>query len=161
MTVVEALVLGGKASPGPPLGPSLGPLGVNVKAIIDKINIQTKDFVGMQVPIKITIDDKKNFTIKVGTPPTSSLIKKELGIESGSGASGSVTVGNMTVKQAVKIASMKRNDTLAKSLKNAVKEIVGTCASLGVTIEGMTPKDAVIAINSGKFDSELSEPYNI
>ena len=157
MTVVEALVLGGKASPGPPLGPSLGPLGVNVKAIIEEINVQTKDFVGMQVPVKITIDDKKKFTIQVGVPPTSSLIKKELGIESGSGKPNSVIVGNLTIKQATKIARMKKSDSLAKSLKNGVKEIVGTCMTLGITVEGMKSKDAIIAINSGKFDSELSE----
>jgi len=70
---------------GPPLGPSLGPLGVNVKAVIDAINKETVAFKGMQVPVKITVDDKKQFTIKVGTPPTSALIKKELGVETGSG----------------------------------------------------------------------------
>lgn len=68
--IAEALVGGGKASPGPPLGPSLGPLGVNVKAIIDKVNEQTKDFAGMQIPIKIIIEDNKQFSIDVGTPPT-------------------------------------------------------------------------------------------
>lgn len=158
MTVVEALVLGGKASPGPPLGPSLGPLGVNVKAVVEQINVQTKDFIGMQVPVKIIIDEKKkSFTIQVGVPPTSSLVKKEAGVETGSGTPHNVIVGNLTIKQAVKIARMKKNDTLAKSLKNGVKEIVGTCLSLGVTLEGMKSKDAIIAINGGKFDSELSE----
>ncbi|KCZ70308.1 ribosomal protein L11 [Candidatus Methanoperedens nitroreducens] len=158
VSVVEALVVGGQATPGPPLGPALGPLGVNVKAIIDKINEQTADFKGMQIPIKIIVDDKKQFTIQVGTPPTSALIKKEIGTEKGSGTPGTQVVGNLTVKQAVKIARMKKNGTLSKSLKNIVKEVIGSCAPLGVTFEGMNPKEATAAIDSGKFDSELSEP---
>ncbi len=157
MAVLEALVPGGQATPGPPLGPSLGPLGVNVKAIIDKINQETKAFNGMQVPVKIIVDDKKQFTIQVGTPPTSALIKKELGVETGSGTPNSKTIGNLTVKQAVKIARMKKNDTLARSLKNAVKEVVGSCVPLGVTLEGLKPKEAIAAINSGKFDADLNE----
>lgn len=157
VSTLEALVSGGAATPGPPLGPSLGPLGVNVKAIIDEINKQTAAFKGMQVPVKIIVDDKKQFKIQVGTPPTSALIKKEIGVETGSGTPNTVTVGNLTVKQAVKIAKMKQNDTLARSLKNAVKEIVGSCVPLGVTVEGMKPREAIVAINSGKFDSDLSE----
>ena len=155
MTVVEALVPGGKASPGPPLGPALGPLGINVKAVIEKINEETKVFNGMQVPVKIIIDIKKQFTIQVGTPPTSSLIKKELGIELGSGTPSEKFVGNLTIKQAVNIAKMKKNDSLSKNLKNAVKEVVGTCGTLGVTIEKMKSKEATATINSGKFDSEF------
>ena len=158
VNIVEALVSGGSASAGPPLGPSLGPLGVNVKAIIDKINEQTAAFKGMQVPIKVIVDDKKQFTITVGTPPTSALIIKEAGIEKGSGTPNSQIVGNITAKQAVKIARMKKDDTLAKSLKNTVKEVVGSCVPLGVTFEGLKPKEAIAAINSGKFDSDLSEP---
>ncbi len=157
VSVVEALVSGGSATPGPPLGPSLGPLGVNVKAIIDKINEQTKAFSGMQVPIKIIVDDKKQFTIQVGTPPTSALIKKELGVESGSGTPNTKVIGNLTVKQAVKIARMKKNDTLSKTLKGAVKEVIGSCVPLGVTFEGLNPKEAIAAINGGKFDSDLNE----
>ncbi len=157
VSTLEALVAGGAATPGPPLGPSLGPLGVNVKAIIEEINKQTAAFKGMQVPVKIIVDDKKQFKIQVGTPPTSALIKKEIGVETGSGTPNTITVGNLTVKQAVKIAKMKKNDTLSRSLKNAVKEIVGSCVPLGVTVEGMKPREAIVAINSGKFDSDLSE----
>jgi large subunit ribosomal protein L11 len=158
VSVVEALVSGGSATAGPPLGPSLGPLGVNVKAIIEKINEQTAAFKGMQVPIKVIVDDKKQFTITVGTPPTSALIIKEAGIEKGSGTPNTLTVGNITAKQAIKIAKMKQTDTLAKSMKSSVKEIVGSCVPLGVTFEGLKPKEAIAAINSGKFDSEFSEP---
>ncbi len=157
MTVVEALVPGGKATASPPLGPSLGPLGVNVKAIIDKINEVTKEFNGIQVPIKIIVDDKKQFTIEVGTPPTSALIKKELGIGTGSGKPNKEIVGNITMKQLVGIAKIKKNDSLSKSLKNVAKEIVGTCLSMGITIEGIKAKEAMIAISNGKFDSELIE----
>lgn len=155
MPVVEVLVPGGKASPSPPLGPALGPLGVNVKAIIEKINEETKAFNGINVPVKITIDDKKQFTIEVGTPPTSALIKKELKIELGSATPHKKFVGNLTMKQAVEIARAKRIDSLAKTMKNTVKEIVGTCLSMGITIEGMKPKEAIVAINSGKFDSDF------
>lgn len=157
MTVVEALVLGGKATPGPPLGPALGPLGVNMKAIIERINEETKIFNGIKVPVKVIIDDKKQFTIQVGIPPVSSLIKNEIGLELGSGTPSEKFVGNLTIKQAVAIAKMKKNDSLSKNLKNGVKEVVGTCLSLGITVEGMKAKEATAAINSGKFDSEFSE----
>ena len=75
--VVEVLVPGGKATAGPPLGPSLGPLGINVKAVVDEINKKTATFNGMQVPVRIEVDAKKNFTVSVGVPPTTALIKKE------------------------------------------------------------------------------------
>lgn len=156
MPTIEALVPGGKATPSPPLGPALGPLGVNVKAIIEKINEETKAFNGIQVPIKIIVDDKKNFTIQVGVPPTSALIKKELNIETASGKPNREIVGNLTIKQLASIARMKIGGSLAKNLKNVAKEIVGTCRTMGITIEGMRSNAAIEAINSGKFDSELS-----
>lgn len=154
--VVEALVSGGQATPGPPLGPALGPLGVNIKAIIEKINEETKAFNGMQVPVKIIIDDKKEFTITVGTPPTSALIMKEAGVEKGTGTPSTETVANLTLEQAVSVARMKKSNTFAKSLKGAVKSVVGSCLSLGVTVEGLKSKEAIEAIESGKFDSELA-----
>ncbi len=157
MPIVEVLVPGGKATPSPPLGPALGPLGVNVKAIIDKINEETKEFNGIQVPVKIIIDDKKQFTIQIGTPPTSALIKQELKIETGSAIPHKEFVGNLTIKQLVKIARIKRNNSLAKNVKNVAKEIAGTCRSLGVTIENMKSKDIIEAINGGKFDNDLSD----
>lgn len=156
MRVVEVLVPGGKATPGPPLGPTLGPLGINVKAVIEKINEETKAFNGMQVPVKVIIDNNRQFTIQVGTPPTSSLIKKEIGIELGSGTPSEKFVGNLTIKQAMAVAKMKRNNSLSKTLKNGVKEVIGTCSTMGVTVEGMKAKDAIVAINGGKFDSEFA-----
>lgn len=155
MTVVDALVLGGKATAGPPLGPALGPIGINIKAVIEKINEETKAFSGMKVPIKVIIGDNKQFKIQVGTPPTSSLVKQQIGVELGSGTPSEKFVGNLTIKQAVNVAKMKRNDSLSKTIKNGVKEVIGTCGTLGVTIESMKAKDAIVAINSGKFDSEF------
>ncbi|HPP44300.1 MAG TPA: 50S ribosomal protein L11, partial [Methanomassiliicoccaceae archaeon] len=115
---VEVLVEGGKATPGQPLGPALGPLGVNIPKIVAEINNKTKAFNGMKVPVKIIIDSKtKDFEIKVGTPPTTSLITKELGIEKGSGSSKSVKVGNLTMDQVVKIAQMKADSLMGKDLK--------------------------------------------
>lgn len=83
---LELLVDGGAATPGPPLGPALGPLGVNVVQVVGKINEKTKEFKGMKVPVKILIDTtSKEFTVEVGTPPASALIIKEAGIGKGSG----------------------------------------------------------------------------
>jgi large subunit ribosomal protein L11 len=153
--VVEALVPGGKANPGPPLGPALGPMGVNIKEIVDNINEKTADFNGMQVPVKIIFDDKKNYTIEIGTPPTSALILKEVGLEKGSGTAGTETVGNLTIEQAAKVARMKRDSLLATDFKSAVNEIIGSCVPMGVTVEDMDPRETQKAVKNGDFDGRL------
>ena len=153
---IEALVEGGKASAGPPLGPALGPLGVNIMQIINTINDKTKQFSGMKVPVKVIIDPKtKDFEIQVGTPPASSLILKELNLEKGSGSAGTHKVGNITVDQAIKVAKMKQDNLLGKELKQKTKEVIGTCVSLGVTVEGKKPQEIQKAIDEGKFDSKF------
>ena len=153
---IEALVEGGKASAGPPLGPALGPLGVNIMQIINTINEKTKQFDGMKVPVKVIVDPKtKKFEIEVGTPPASSLILKEIGAEKGSGAAGSHKVGNLTVDQAIKVAKMKFDNLLGKELKQKTKEVIGTCVSMGITVEGKKPQEIQKAIDDGVFDSKF------
>ncbi len=152
---IEALVDAGQASPGPPLGPALGPLGVNIKAVIDQINKQTHEFKGMKVPVKIEVDDSRNFSITVGVPPTSSLLLREAGVEKGSGTPNTEKVGNLSFKQCVKVAQMKHDSMLAIDLRSAVKEAVGTCVSMGLTIDDEDPKTIIEAIDSGKYDKFL------
>jgi len=153
---IKALVDGGKASAGPPLGPALGPLGVNIMQIINAINDKTKQFQGMKVPIKVKVDPKtKNFEIEVGTPPASSLILNELGIDKGSGSAGTHKIGNLTVDQAIKVAKMKQNNLLGKELKQKTKEIIGTCTSMGITVEGKKPKQIQKLIDEGVFDTKF------
>lgn len=154
---VEALVDGGKATAAPPLGPALGPLGVNIMQVINSINDKTKQFQGMKVPVKIIVDPKtKNFEIEVGTPPASALILKEIKAEKGSGVPSKTKIGNLTVDQAIKIAKMKETNLLGKNLKNRTKEIIGTCTSMGVTVEGKKPTEVIQAINNGEYDSKFA-----
>lgn len=154
---LQVLVDGGKATPGPPLGPALGPLGVNIVEILKAINEKTKSFEGMKVPVTLIVDPKtKTYTIEVGTPPTSALIMKELKIEKGSGDAGKTRVGNMSLTQGIRIANMKADTMLAKTLKARVLEIVGTCVSMGVTVEGKAPKDFTKEIQAGKYDKQLA-----
>jgi large subunit ribosomal protein L11 len=156
--VIETLISGGQATAGPPLGPALGPLGVNVLAIVNKINEVTKDFAGMKVPVKITVDtETKEFEVTVGTPTTSALIVSELKIEKGSATPKTEKVGNLTMEQLIRIAKVKRNEVLAKTLKGAVKEILGSCVSMGVTVEGKDPKEVQKEIDQGKYDQLLAE----
>lgn len=138
---VEALVDGGKATAGPPLGPALGPLGLNLNQVISTINDKTKDFDGMKVPIKLIVDpETKDFEVKVGTPPVSALIKKELGIEKGA-QTAEDEVGDLALEQIKKIARIKMENMLSYTEKAAMKEVLGTCVSLGVTVEGKSPKE--------------------
>jgi large subunit ribosomal protein L11 len=154
---IETLVEGGKASAGPPLGPALGPLGVNIMQVINTINDKTKEFQGMKVPVKVIIDPAtKNFEIEVGTPPAASLILKEAGGEKGSGSPSKHKVGNITIDQAIKVAKMKLDDLLGKDIKEKTKEVIGTCMSMGVTIENKKPKDIYKEIEEGKFDSKFT-----
>ena len=154
--VVEVLVAGGKATAGPPIGPALGPLGINVKAVVDDINKKTATFNGMQVPVRIEVDDKKNFAITVGIPPTTALIKKEVNIEKGSAEPNLKAVGDLPMEAAVRIAQMKRNDMLSYDLKHAVKEVIGTCVSMGVNVDGKRPKEVLAAIDAGTYDAVLA-----
>ncbi len=150
--VVEVLVTGGKATPGPPLGPAIGPLGLNVKQVVDEINKKTKDFEGLAVPVKIIVKEDRSFEIEVGVPPVSALVKRELGIEKGAHKPKHETVGNLTMEQVIKIAKMKRKQMLAYTLKSAVKEVLGTCVSMGVTVEGKHPKEVIGEIEEGKIE---------
>lgn len=156
--IVEALVEGGKASAGPPLGPALGPLGVNIMEIINSINDKTKDFNGMKVPVKVIVNPKsKSFEIEVGTPPAASLILNELGLEKGSGSPATHKVGDLSMDQAVKVARMKKDNLLGKTLKEKTKEIIGTCVSIGVRVEGKTPADVLKEIDEGIYDAKFSK----
>jgi len=156
--VVEALVSGGQATAGPPLGPALGPLGVNVLAIVNKINEVTKNYSGMKVPVKITVDtETKEFEVSVGTPTTSALIVSELGVEKGSGAPKTEKIGNLSMEQIVRIAEVKGTELLAKNLKAAAKEVLGSCVSMGVTVEDKDPREVQKEIDEGKHDALLKE----
>ena len=155
--VVEVLVPGGKATAGPPIGPALGPLGINVKAVVDEINNQTATFNGMQVPVRIEVDEKKNFTVSVGIPPTTALIKKEVNVEKGSPEPNMQIVGDLPMEAAVRIARMKQNDMLSYDLKGAVKEVIGTCVSMGVNVDGKRPKEVFAAVDAGEYDKLLAE----
>jgi large subunit ribosomal protein L11 len=155
--VLELLVDGGKASSGPPVGPALGPMGLNIMQVVKEINDKTKAFDGMKVPVKLTIDTKtKTYDISVGTPPTSSLILRELGLEKGSQNPREDKVGNLKMEQARKIALMKRDSLLGANLTEKVKEVVGTCISMGVTVEGKDPREVQQEINDGVYDSVLT-----
>ena len=149
---LEVLVDGGKATPGPPLGPALGPMGVNVIQVVNAINEKTKAFTGMKVPVTLTVDSKtRAFEIKVGTPPTSALILKELKIEKGSGSPKATKVGNLTVEQVQRIAEMKKDSMLAKDKKARFKEVVATCVSMGVTVDGKDPKEVIKEVEKGGY----------
>ena len=151
---IDALINGGQATAGPPLGPALGPLGVNVVAIVNKINELTKDFAGMKVPVKILVDpENKEFEVTVGTPTTAALIVSALKIEKGSGKPNEEKVGDLTMQQVISIAKKKRSEMLAKSLELASKEVIGTCVSMGVTVEGKDPRDVQKEIDEGKCSS--------
>jgi large subunit ribosomal protein L11 len=153
---VDVMVEGGKATAAPPLGPALGPLGVNIGKVVADINKKTESFKGMQVPVKVTVDTStKEYEITVGTPPASALIKKEAGVDKGAANPKLEKVADLRIEQIIKIAKMKEDSLLGKDLKQRMKEIIGTCHSMGVLVEGLPANEAIVAVNGGKFDSQI------
>jgi large subunit ribosomal protein L11 len=150
---------GGKATGGPPIGPSLNPLGINVMDVVNKINSLTKDFAGMRVPVivKVNLETKEVIDIEVGTPSVGALLLKEAKLEKGSSSPLKQKAGNLAFEQVVKIAKIKRKDLLAKSLKAAVKEILGTCVSFGITVDNKDPRQVQKEIDKGLYDDLLKE----
>jgi large subunit ribosomal protein L11 len=146
---IEVLVPGGQVNPGPPLGPELGPT--------QDINDETAAFDGMEVPVTVEYEDDGAFDIEVGVPPTAELVKDEAGFDTGSGEPQEEFVADMTLDQIKTVAEQKQSDLLSYDLKNAAKEIVGTCTSLGVTIEGNNPREFKDRIDEGEYDDEFVE----
>ncbi len=153
---IKVMVDGGKANAGPPLGPALAPLGVNIGEVVAKINEKTASFGGMKVPVTVTINADKSFSIKVGLPPMSALIKQEAKAAKGAANPKTDTVGNLTIEQILKVAEMKDKSINSYNKKASAKEVIGTCCSMGITIEGMRAKDALRAIETGKFDNKFN-----
>ena len=154
---ISSLVTGGEASAGPPLGPAMGPMGVNIMPVIEAINEKTKEFKGMKIPVTVSVDsDTKEWEIEVGIPSASALLLKEAGIQKGSSTSGTEWAGDITADSIVKVANVKLETSYASSLKSVAKQIVGTCVSLGIKIEGKTPKEFTAEINEGKWDSKFT-----
>jgi large subunit ribosomal protein L11 len=156
--IVELLVSGGQATAGPPLGPALGPLGLNIMAVVNQINELTRDYAGMKVPVKVAVDvENKEFEVSVGTPTASALVVSELKIEKGSGTPNTAKVGNLSMDQVVRIAKIKRSELLAQTLKSAAKEMLGTCVSMGVTVDGKDPREVQKEIDEGKHGEIFSK----
>ena len=155
---VGFLVVGGEANAGPPLGPALGPLGVNVMEIVKAINEATKEYSGMRVPVKVLVDvNTKKFSFEVGVPTTSALIVKEAGIQKGSRSPKADYKGNLSVKQLIKIAKARQQQSYGRNLKSVVKEIIGSCISMGIKIEDKDPRIIVEEITEGKWDNVLED----
>ena len=153
MVAVKTMVEGGKATTGPPLGPALGPLGLNLGQVVKDINEKTKSFAGMQVPVTVNVIDPatKKYEILIGVPPTSALLKKEIGIEKGSKAKGAVA-GNATLDQIKKIAEQKKPSLLSYNMKGAVLEVLGTALSLGITVDNKNPREIQNKIKNGEIE---------
>jgi len=158
---LDLLIEGGKAAPGANSAPKLSALKMNVAAIFKEINDKTKAYAGMQVPVKVLMNpEDKTFEVTVGTPPVSSLVKKELKIELAKiteedKTAGKTSLGDIKMDQIVKVAKMKQPALFCRSLKACVKQVVGTCASMPITVEGKKAIEVIKEIDEGKFDSVI------
>ena len=153
---IEVLVPGCEANPGPPLGPELGPTAVNVQEVVNEINEQTAAFDGTEVPVTISVEDDGSFELEIGVPPTAALIKDEAGFDTGSGEPQKDFVADMSIEQIKKVAEQKLPDLLAYDVKNGAKEVAGTCASLGVTVEGEDARTFKQRVDDGEYDDVLA-----
>ena len=124
----------GKATPAPPVGPALGQHGVNIMGFCKEFNAKTANQAGLIIPVVITGYQDRSFSFILKTPPAAVLIKKELGLESGSGVPNRTKVGSLTKEQVRKIAELKMPDLNAASIETAMSMIEGTAKSMGVTI---------------------------
>jgi len=133
--IVKLQLPAGKATPGPPVGSSLGPHGINIPAFTKEFNEKTKSQDGFIIPVVMTIYEDKSFTFILKTPPVPVLIKKAAGIESGSGKPNTNKVAKLTKAQVEEIAKQKMADLTAGSLEAAMSMVAGTARSMGVLVE--------------------------
>ena len=157
MTIIKLLVEGGNMTPGPAVAQQLGPMGVNMGKVISDVNEATQEFKGVTLPVHLTINpETKEVSIKVLSPPTSELIKKELGIEKASGARLKQRVGNFAIEQVISVAKAKHDSMLSNSFIATLKSVLGTCQALGVLVENKEIKEVLKEIQEGKYSEEIS-----
>ncbi|MCD4770852.1 50S ribosomal protein L11 [archaeon] len=157
MTVIKLLVEGGNMTPGPAVAQQLGPMGVNMGKVISDVNEATQEFKGVTLPVHLTINpETKEVSIKVLSPPTSELIKKELGIEKASGARLKQRVGNFAIEQVISVAKAKHDSMLSNNFMATLKSVLGTCQALGVLVENKEIKEVLEEIQEGKYSEEIS-----
>jgi len=155
---IKLLVEGGSMQPGPALSQKLGPTGINVGQVIQKVNDSTKNFKGLKVPVELEVNvSTKEIEVKVFSPPVSELLKREIGIEKGSGTQKKLQVANASIEQIISVAKTKFPNMLCRDLKSAVKTVAGTCVSLGILIENKPAREIEQEIEDGKYDKEIQE----
>ena len=132
--VVKLQLPAGKATPGPPVGSSLGPHGINIAGFVKEFNERTKNDAGMIIPVVITVYADRSFSFITKTPPAAVLIKKACNIESGSGVPNKTKVATISKASIQKIAEIKMKDLNAANLESAMSMIAGTCRSMGVIV---------------------------
>ncbi|MBD3196110.1 MAG: 50S ribosomal protein L11 [Candidatus Lokiarchaeota archaeon] len=156
--VVKALVTGGKASGGPPIGPAVGPTGINIKDVVDAVNEKTMMFKGLSVPVRIECDpETKQFEIFVETPSTASLLMKEIGAQQGSSFCSEEKIGDISIEQIKSVVEAKKDSFLDKTYKKAMRSVLGTALSIGATVEGEDPRVIQKRITNGEYDDKITE----
>ena len=133
--VVKLPLPAGKATAGPPVGSSLGPHGINIPGFVKEFNDKTASQAGLIIPVVMTIYQDRSFTFILKTPPVAVLIKKALGIESGSGKPNRDKVGKLTLAQVKEIAELKMKDLNTTNVESAMSMVKGTARSMGITVE--------------------------
>jgi large subunit ribosomal protein L11 len=157
MAKIKLIVEGGKASTTPAMAQTLGPLKMDMSKIISDINEKTASFKGVKVPVEVDVNEKeKTYEITVKSPPTSELIKKELGIKLGSGTPDKKKIANMAIKQLINVTNVKSAGMFVNNLRSALKAVAGSCNSLGVLIEGQESSEFNKSLEAGKYDEEIN-----
>ena len=133
--VIKLQIEAGKANPAPPVGPALGQHGINIMAFCKEYNERTSAQVGSIIPVEITVFDDRSFTFITKTPPAADLLRKALGVEKGTSASGHEKVGVLSRDKLREIAKLKAKDLNANSIEGAERIIAGTARSMGIEIE--------------------------
>lgn len=153
---IKLLVDGGAMKPGPAIAQKLGPAGVPINKVIEEVNQATQEFKGMQVPVEIEVDlGTKAFEVEVFSPPISGLLKKEAGIEKGSGIQAKQNVANLSIEQIIKVAKSKMGNLLCNDLKSAVKTTIGSCTSLGILVENKPASEVGEDVDAGMYNKEI------
>jgi len=135
---VKLQVPAGKATPAPPVGPALGPHGINIMAFCKEYNARTSSQAGSIVPVELTIYTDGSFSFITKTPPVADLLRKAVGVDKGSAEPNRVKVGQITARQLREIAEIKMKDLNAVDIEGAERQIIGTARSMGIEVEGAT-----------------------